>query len=520
MSYNEIFQAIYKREKLISYLVAIVCLIPVFQNRQFYGMDVAAHQHNSFLINELIFNSESPLHDVYEFNPILVPNYSGHIALSFLMLFTDAATATKLLLFLLGLFTFYAFRSVLKAIKPGSEHWAWFGLPLFWNTFLHFGFFNFLFSLPFGMLLLAYVIHYNRTLLKKYLILSFVMMVGLWFSHVSVFFVVCLIVFFIVTFFFIHAIKERKIKSYIIRNIILFLLFLPFVFLTFLYFKHFPSGTFTYIDRTTLFKMFIDGSAMVSLTTEELMFITRNIDAVLILILFSSVYSIFYKKIILSDWIKGILILTLLGSLYLIMPDADGKGGYMSMRLLLILYFAIAIFLSILLVELNDLKIVIGIFIVFFTVKTAVFKQTKSNELDVRARQVEQFEKKINPNSSVFVYSNCNNWLINHFNNLIGIHKPVVIYENYECQNQYFPLVWKNKKLMTAIGEIMFQNRQLDEAFTTLKMKKPDFIYFASDVPERVIIEKEKFKNLDSFYVFHYKNEMGELYKLKSHKKQ
>lgn len=519
MTYNEIFQVMHKREKLISYLVAIVCLIPVFQNRQFYGMDVAAHQHNSFLINELIFNSESPLHDTYAFNPILVPNYSGHVALSFLMLFTDAATATKLLLFLLGLFTFYAFRSLLNAIKPGSEHWVWLVLPLFWNTFLHFGFFNFLFSVPFGMLLLSYVIHYNKTQLKKYLILSFIMMIGLWFSHVSVFFVICLIVFFIAIFFLISAVKEKKIRSFIITNGILFTLFLPFLFFTFLYFKHFPSGTFTYIDRATLYKMFIDGSAMVSLTTEELMFITRNIDAVLILILFSSIYSFFYKRISLSDWLKGILILTLLGSLYLIMPDADGKGGYMSMRLLLILYFAIVIFLSILLYEMNDLKIVVGLFIVFFTIKTAVFKQTKSNELDIRARQVEEFEKKINPNSSVFVYSNCENWLINHFSNLIGIHKPVVIYENYECQNHYFPLVWKSEKLRIAIGEVMFQNRQLDEAFTTLKMKKPDFVYFASDVPERVIIEKAKFKHLDSFYVFHYKNEMGELYKLRPHQK-
>ncbi|MFN5628769.1 MAG: hypothetical protein ACK48W_05730, partial [Bacteroidota bacterium] len=87
-----------KSENYIFYFVVIINLIPVLSSKFFPSMDGAAHLYNSNLINHLISNSNSPLHQYFVFNSEILPNWSGHFLLSLLIFISNAFIAEKILL--------------------------------------------------------------------------------------------------------------------------------------------------------------------------------------------------------------------------------------------------------------------------------------------------------------------------------------------------------------------------------------------------------------------------------------
>ena len=105
-----------KIEKYIFFLILLLNLLPVLSYKFFPTMDGAAHLYNSNLINEMVLGNKE-LHQYYIFNSMPVPNWIGHIILSFFNLFLPAHIAERILLisFLIGLPL--AFRSLLKTIS-------------------------------------------------------------------------------------------------------------------------------------------------------------------------------------------------------------------------------------------------------------------------------------------------------------------------------------------------------------------------------------------------------------------
>ena len=73
-------------------------------------------------------------------------------------------------------------------------------------------------------------------------------------------------------------------------------------------------------------------------------------------------------------------------------------------------------------------------------------------------------------------------WLYGHVSNYLGVHEPVIIYENYEAELGYFPLSWRadvSDEILLA-KEIMASNNSLD--LQKLEELAPDKILCIYDI--------------------------------------
>src|SRR5205085_9970610 len=76
----------------------------------------------------------------------------------------------------------------------------------------------------------------------------------------------------------------------------------------------------------------------------------------------------------------------------------------------------------------------------------------------------------IPPNSVVLPLDYSGNWKTLHFSNYMGTDRPLVILENYECNQNYFPVQWNEKK----IPAIMLGNTPLTETCIQYVRSNPE----------------------------------------------
>ena len=483
---------------------------PVFQNRQFIGMDVAAHQHNAVLINELLSNSDSPMHEYYAFNPILVPNLTGHVILSFLMLFLSASSAIKVLVMIIGFFFFFGFRKLIHQLQPGAEKFSWIVFPLLWNTFIHYGFFNFALSIPFALYAFYYLNQCNKSFSNYKLFCLALYLGGIWFSHVATFFITCVIALFIQLNYLME--EKRTFKTLFIHHAKLLIAFLPFLWLTFKYFSSLPSTQYLYIDKKTITEMYFQGSSLFSLGLFELNYVYSFFAVLAAMFVIGFSYLLIQRKLNLRLTLIGTgILLTTIGLTYYL-PDADGRGGYMTLRMMLFTFVVLCVIATLLMRNLIVLRALFSVTTLVIATNWAILKQEKINELDAYARDIEAFENDVEKYATVFVFDAADSWLIHHFSNHLGKHKPMVIYENYECQMSYFPLVWKKKHFVEMNVDVTTGRKKLLEGFDTYNELLPKYVLIFGELKERRADVKKMNPNLDSIYFLKRENNFAELY--------
>ena len=127
--------------------------------------------------------------------------------------------------------------------------------------------------------------------------------------------------------------------------------------------------------------------------------------------------------------------------LYFKLPDSDLSAGFISVRLNLMMFLFFIIWIS----RFNYPKwiSVIGLTVIL----SSNFKLLKGHSsvfenLSNEITEIMEIEPMIKENSIVLPLNYSNNWLTHHNSNYLGVEKPVVILDNYECNNSYFPLSW------------------------------------------------------------------------------
>ena len=152
-----------------------------------------------------------------------------------------------------------------------------------------------------------------------------------------------------------------------------------------------------------------------------------------------------WKSIVnLSDfWFISAVILLVM---YFNMPDSDGSAGYVSIRLAFI--FFIFLLLWIASQKLNKWIVSIAMLLVlFFHFKLNNYYQDATKNLESIAVDYTEVANHIESNSVVLPMNYSGNWLMGHFSNYLGVDKPMIILENYECVAGYFPLKWNVSKM-------------------------------------------------------------------------
>ncbi len=182
---------------------------------------------------------------------------------------------------------------------------------------------------------------------------------------------------------------------------------------------------------------------------------------------------------------------------YFKIPDSDGYAGYFSIRLGLLIYILVIIILS--LVTINK-RVIIACIAVVFIINSFRLKSIYSvqKNLNTIINELSIIEQKIPDYASVFEINKSDNWLFLHINNYLGENKPLVLLENYEANNDYFPVQW-NK---TNMPNWYLGNEELTifEKSTNEK-KQVDFILLNISLESFKSTNKRAFNFLNSYNV-------------------
>lgn len=429
-----------KWEAWITFLVTAIFALLFFKHHYFISLDGSAHLYNANLMYHKIAGG-FPLADAYyEWNHLPVPNWTGHILLTILNAFLPASDAEKVLLALMLFFMVYAFRYVLKAL--GNPH-GWMAIlivPFAFNTFLYYGFYNFCIGLSVVFWFVGFMFSRQEKLNWK----TFSGYAGLlllaYFSHLSAFILIGLFMCIWWPLTFIQSEKSNRFK-------LLFFMVAAMPSLALFVWYYFSGGkgdALQYIDTKMIIRYFHHVYPLITYGSEEERYTTKFFYLFGLMIVAILVYRV-YKK---NWWEKSDVLLLLSGIAFVlafVLPDSDGKGGFMTLRLVLYVYlFALAW----LMLQRGFEKAAPFLLVVFLFLGVRHFEMRDNTQrvLSEMSTEIYHAGKQIKTDNTLLlpIWRPASwDWITAHHANIIGGDQKVLILENYETPQAYFPLKYK-----------------------------------------------------------------------------
>ncbi|MEN8928782.1 MAG: hypothetical protein ABF242_01790 [Flavobacteriales bacterium] len=467
------------KEKYIFLLCIVVTLIPVLFFRFFPTLDGAAHLYNSNLLNEIFFESNPTISSFFVANNKPVPNLTGHIILSFFNLFLPAFLAEKafLILYITGLS--YSFRSLIKAINRENKIASYFIFPFVYSFVFILGFYNFSIALVFLLITLSYWISLKEKPFDKTAIAKLFLLLSLtFFSHIFVFAVLLMSlgILFLVTEIKVYFTTENQKKTILKTSFKKFGALLVSALIPFLLFVHYfysrpPANKLEYLPQGELIDNLFSFRALLSYNSYEENQYLEIISTTLLALFFLAIFS--RMRLWISDKKIGgkkisffkiqdlwLIISSVLLIMYFTLADSTSYGGFVTTRVSLVLYLTIILWIAA-----NSLPkwvlslAAIAVFYAHFHLVSYYGSITKN--LNNIALDCEEASSKMNENSVVLPLNYSDEWLALHFSNYLGIEKPLIILDNYEAVNDYFPLIWNWPFLTVPIYENIAKNNFL-----------------------------------------------------------
>ena len=533
-----------KIEKYVFLLVTVLNLIPVLQGKYFPSMDGAAHLYNSNIIKELIFKNNNLFELFFSFNEILVPNWIGHFLLSFLNFFFPAFIAEKALLlsYLIGLP--YAFRALIKTIDSQNIGLSYFIFPFSYSFLFILGFYNFTISIILMLITLNYWMkNDNQQFSNKKILILTLLLTFTFFSHVFVF---SLLVFFIGLHILFNLLYQslsrfnnikKSIKQALIKcGKLLIASFIPLFLLCFYFTTIHSANDYIFLEKQKLIQWIKQIRPIIAYNTTIEEEYTTKIFYILIVLVIISIYkrinsiiksfelrkeeenTIYETKNILIKSDFWMILTFILLFLYFVLPDSDYSAGFVSVRLCLLFFIFLIIWLSVQ----KFSKWLVGlsvIFLIYFHFKLNIFYSSVIKDLNKVAVNCESATEHIEPNSIVLPINYNDNWLLGHFSNYLGVDNPIVILENYELDVGYFPLKWnENYVPNTLLGNIELGKHFCKQwkSNNQNSRKVINYVFVLGDFPYKLDSCDQVVKDIiQKNYDLIYKNESCNLFKIK-----
>jgi len=444
------------KEQWLFYVMIILNLVPAFYRKILPSMDGGAHLYNSQLIQTLIFDSSSIVHEFYKLNPEIVPNWTGHFILSFFNYFFPAFIAEKLVLVVYLIAFPLVFRALIKTLSPQNVWLSYFVFLFTYHFLFLLGFYNYSIALVLMLVGLNYWIKNcaKNITVTKFFTLFFILSVT-YLSHIFVF---AFLLFVMGIYLLIKSkslgklVSVHPLKFFFQKSLILFVAAVfPLIFFFFYFYNRPSTGMSFYETPQTLWKWILDIRPWIVYDYNREAMLNRIIGGALGLMLLSLIVRRIirftkYKETILktNDFLFLVAIIALL--LFFVLPDSDGAAGFVSVRFcylfFLFFFFALSTTVYPKWIKIMILTILIPlIFVHNYGFNKAIKSQYKIVQSIVK---VSQF---IPANSVVLPINFSKNWLAGNYNNYLGIDKPMVILHNYEASTGYFPVHWNREKM-------------------------------------------------------------------------
>ncbi|MGE0090883.1 MAG: hypothetical protein AB7S50_15545 [Bacteroidales bacterium] len=457
----------YKYEFVLFAAFLFINLLPIALFKFLPTLDGPSHLHNANLIKNLLFTDSDFLNKFYQLNNELLPNWSGHFILALFNSFFPAWIADKILILIYLILLPVSFRWFVKSINPNNYLLSYLIFPFCYSFTFFLGFYNFSLALVLLFLLLGFWIKMQEKIQAMNIAILFILFTTLYFSHVFVFFIAIMATGVIV-------LKQLAIdneKTSFHNSFQLFFKRIAIIVLTsglglFLSLKFLLSRTafnYSYIPKIELLKWIRDIRPTVVFNFGHETVYTRILFYLIVLLtiaaLVQKVNDIIKSKPRFADFIVSsvkqndlwFVFSFFLLLFYFFMPDSNGYSGYFTVRMVLLLYLFYIVWIAI--QKYPRWLLILSISVVFLTNFGLNFYYIKQiRHLNNLALEINNQSKFIDDYKVVLPINFSTNWMHGHFSNYLGIDKPIVILENYECGTGYFPVKWSNDFPNTTVG--------------------------------------------------------------------
>ena len=436
-------------------LFLVINLAPLLSWRFFPTADGPSHLYNARVILELLHSRTSPLHDFYIFNSLLNPNSSGHFLLSFFLLLFPAFIAEKLILLIYVAGLPLGMRYLLKSTSAGNIYLGYLIFPFTWSYLFYFGFYNFniglVLFLPGAAL---WIRHRGNLTFRNILVLTLVSSL-ICLSHLFIFVEFLLFILLLNILALLHTWKNPRAERVVFfKNCLLQLAALAFGLILLLKFvaTSLPSGSAPgYLPARDILISLKYIMPVKGINIGEMDTITRALlyifSAATLWFGAAGLYRVLVKKQPLPGTILWLVAaLVTLAGLFILPDDQAGNLGLITSRLMIFFFIFLILWLS----SQPKLPRWPGM-ILFILINLVNFAVILHNFRSVApgcklAGEIHDLSAYIKPNQTVLPVLNSNNMVYGHISSYLGYDKPMVLLDNYEAAQGYFPLVWNYKK--------------------------------------------------------------------------
>lgn len=449
---KQLFSGFNKAEPWFFYLLLILHMIPLLTAPAFITLDGPAHLYNAVVIQQLVLNPESSLNEYYVFSPGIVPNWLGHLLMSALLFLLPAFLAEKLVQLCCILALPLVFRYGLRQLHSEKNSiLIYFVFPFTYSYLFYLGFYNFIL----GLALMFYALfRWNKFISGRHntaaLVQLAILTVLVYLSHLFVFGFLLLGILLLNLHKFVISdlsnVKRLFFSGTIVKQLAAVL---PAVVLLLIYLIQSPLMTVngkTFLGSSELWKML----TLVQ-PAKGIEYGKENIFTQWIFYLLSIQIVVHFVQWLrkpgfhvspLSFMALMLAIISLLA--YYILPDSNQLAGFVSSRLLLMFYLFVILFLA---VRQSPfiLRFVSFILIVYVNLALLLIYHQHQMKHAAIGKSLIEMNALINPGSVILPLNDQENPLFGHASNYLGLNDGVVILENYEASQLYFPLRWKRQ---------------------------------------------------------------------------
>ncbi|MBC7488127.1 MAG: hypothetical protein H7282_15405 [Cytophagaceae bacterium] len=462
-------------EKIFFFLIVILNLMPILSGTFFPSLDGPAHLYNAQIIHSLLLDGHSQLNSFFSLNPEPVPNWIGHFILVCCNLFFSAEISEKTLVLLYAVGLPIVFRSFIKAVSPQNILFSYFIFPFTYSFVFMIGFYNFSIALIFLFITLTYWIKHNTANFSiKRAVILFLLVALTYFSHILVFVLLLLFLgIYTATKLVISVLQNRSslkvplVLAFKEAGAFAISSFLPIILFCYYFFSR-TSGDGFYIPTLELISWLKNLRPIISYSFEKEEAFTQSIVYLIVSLLLIAVYNKLTKIVwrsdlslqsnllLISKKIRMVSVFFFLSTvmlfvLYFKLPDSDGSSGFVSVRLALLIFVFLICWLSTQYFPRWVLMLLVVV-VLYCNFNLNNYRISVIRNLDEVALDCYSSAKYIAPNSVILPLNYSDNWLQLHFSNYLGIDKPVVILENYECGTGYFPVNWNAQTPNVSLG--------------------------------------------------------------------
>jgi hypothetical protein len=445
-------------ERGLFFLLLALLLYPVYSFKYFVSHDGAAHLYNANILIDLLFKNEF-YPQFFQLNPEPEPNLLGHALYVLTRLLFNPVLSDKIIITLALTFFVLSFRYLVYSITK-ERNLLYLLMFLFaYNYIFVLGFLNFIISISVLFFTSGWFFKHQYDFRYKKFIALFLLSLALYFSHIFSYLIWLVIAASLsVQYLLSKNSWQDKIKY---LEILFWSNIIPLLFI-YNYFTKKKSSDIVYWSLKEKIKYLYELKPILNFNPDVL-----NPYFILIKILFigGAVFVLIkiamsFKEKMSQLWVYLLFFFVFI--LYLILPNTSSGGGYISDRFALYL-----LLITILIFTMQELKNIIQyvIALLVIIISIQIIRQAKYsyNQMDIDAKELMMCESRIKEGAVVLPVVFQQHWLYGHVSNYLGANKRMVLLENYEASQGYFPVLWKDKTLPIVNLPLIFnQHTYLD----------------------------------------------------------